>query len=232
MRLPTTRGLVSRAGRWRACIAVALAACAAPSLGACGSRLPSPDSTLQAWADAVEEGRCADAVESMDLVDAASVSAWVAACETDRDSARAEAERVRRALRDRGVSERATVPVDGVRRAELARVDGAWKLMSPPWLGVGAPSPWEGLRAWAHQLDEAMSEGAFSALAPNARRRLQNELEALRSIALRMRDEDAVVTGSTARFSRDGWSITLSRDGGGWRVESIEGAGFFQPWDW
>lgn len=206
-------------------IRIPLLLCLASVLGGCASSVAPAEDAVLAYVDALERGDCQRAARSLSR--RADVEGWAASCEEHLTLYQRQATAIRESLRAESPQVTARLRVDRLRSVRLEHRDGAWFVAEPVALLDGAETPVASMAALAAALESDAVVQILSLLGEDLRAQYVAEIGALSDALVSGGAADMYVYGDTASVELGGVTIRLAREGGSWRVTSVEQAGVY-----
>jgi hypothetical protein len=189
----------------------------------CAPALPSPDSTLQAYARATEQG---DSAALYTLLTPESQKALgKPGIERALRDGREELAQQGKTLRTGGWSMEAVahVPYPDGEEATLVLEGGAFRLASADALPAGARTPVDALAAFRRVLARRSYSGLLRLLSRETRAAMERDLSAIVEGLERPDTLEVRTSGDAARVELDGGhSVRLRRENGIWRIEDFD----------
>lgn len=193
-------------------------------LGACGQRVPDPARAIDEYVDAVESGNWTAAYRTLatEARGGMTLDEYQSYAEENRDALVVQARALRDALGNDDPVVSAALPMDTARVVELEHERGRWFVSEEVPLLRGGDTPEETMLALAAILESAAVDDLLAIMSDDMRERYLAEIDALVSALLDGQEGMVATYGTSAHIDVGDITIRLVREGGAWRVDSVE----------
>jgi hypothetical protein len=201
---------------------------------ACANRVETPENTLVAYVNAVEnrDWRRAYALVGPDVQRGMSTAEFVEFCEENASLLSDQASHIEDAVARGQVSVRAELPLDRVRSVDTLHVEGRWLLADQVPLLDGSDSPTDSMSALAAALQSDGVVELLSLLSEDAEGRYLAEIDAIVEALIDAGERQLSVYGDTASISIGEITISLIRESGAWQVSSVSQHDSYDSYDY